>query len=75
MINTKIIDIILSDCQIIIDINSMNVWKRDKVKKLDQNNFNVLDRKYTQMKNSQKDIQYFFMKKLKKLLNQKNYSK
>ena len=66
MINTKIIDIILSDCQIIIDINSMNVWKRDKVKKLDQNNFNVLDRKYTQMKNSQKDIQYFFYEKIKK---------
>ena len=66
------IDIILSDCQIIIDINSMNIWQRDKIKKLDNNNFNVLDRKYKQIINSQKKIQYLFYEKIKKKIIKSN---
>lgn len=72
IINTKMIDIILSDCQIVIDINSMNIWKRNKIKKLDNNNFNVLDRKYKQIKNSQKKIQYLFYEKIKKKIIKSN---
>ena len=50
----------------------MNIWSRSKVKKLDNNNYDVLDKRFKKIENSQKIIQLSFynniMKKIKEMV-------
>lgn len=74
-INVANIEIINSKGQIIIDLNSLKIWKRLKFKKLDLNNYNVLGDKFHIIKNSLNNAQFHYYNFLSKSLKHKKIIK